>query len=119
MGNGLSVSGRARGPVSCGNAGFPKPPSLTVQAGVSRARFCFHLSRRRATSPTLGGCTRCQETMPFFLEWERGGGAPCHDGGSAGSHLRYYSSRRPLTDHGALPVVLVIFNEDLAVTHFL
>ena len=24
MGNGLSVSGRARGPVSCGNAGFPQ-----------------------------------------------------------------------------------------------
>ena len=34
-------------------------------------------------------------------------------------YLRYYSSRRPLNDHDALPVVLMIFNDDLAVTHFL
>ena len=34
-------------------------------------------------------------------------------------YLRYYSSRRPLNDHGAQPAVLVVFDDDLAATHFL
>ena len=34
-------------------------------------------------------------------------------------YLRYYSTRRPLDDHGALPAVLVVFDDDLAATHFL
>ena len=33
--------------------------------------------------------------------------------------LRYYSSHRPIDDHGARPAVLVVFHEDLAATHFL
>lgn len=34
-------------------------------------------------------------------------------------YLRYYSTRRPLDDHGALPVVSVVFDDRLASTHFL
>ena len=34
-------------------------------------------------------------------------------------YLRYYSSHRPTDDHGARPVVLVVFHDDLAATHFL
>ena len=34
-------------------------------------------------------------------------------------YLRYYSSPRPLDDHGAQPAVLVVFDDDLAATHFL
>ena len=34
-------------------------------------------------------------------------------------YLRYYSSRRPLDDHGAVPFVLVVFDDELAATHFL
>ena len=34
-------------------------------------------------------------------------------------YLRYYSSRRPTDDHGARPDVLVVFDDDIAATHFL
>ncbi len=34
-------------------------------------------------------------------------------------YLRYYSSHRPTDDHGTQPVVLVVFHNDLAETHFL
>ena len=34
-------------------------------------------------------------------------------------YLRYYSSHRPTDDHGAQPAVLVVFDDDLAATHFL
>ena len=34
-------------------------------------------------------------------------------------YLRYYSSHRPIDDHGEKPAVLVVFHEELAVTHFL
>ena len=33
-------------------------------------------------------------------------------------YLRYYFSRRPLDDHSALPAVLVVFDDELAATHF-
>ena len=36
-------------------------------------------------------------------------------------YLRYYSTRshRPIDDHGATPYVLVVFDDDIAQTHFL
>ena len=34
-------------------------------------------------------------------------------------YLRYYSSHRPTDDHGARPAVLVVFDDDIAATHFL
>ena len=34
-------------------------------------------------------------------------------------YLRYYSTHRPTDDHGARPTVLVVFDNDLAATHFL
>lgn len=33
-------------------------------------------------------------------------------------YLRYYSSKRPLEDHGAPPFVLVVFEDELAADHF-
>ena len=33
-------------------------------------------------------------------------------------YLRYYSSERPLEDHGAWPSVLVVFDDELAQVHF-
>ena len=34
-------------------------------------------------------------------------------------YLRYYATGRPLEDHGLLPKVLVVFEDDLAADHFL
>ena len=34
-------------------------------------------------------------------------------------YLRYYGSGRPLEDHGLLPRVLVVFEDELAADHFL
>ena len=34
-------------------------------------------------------------------------------------YLRYYSSQRPTDDHGMQPVVLVVFEDEVAQTHFL
>ena len=58
-------------------------------------------------------------TRPFFLEWERRAVRPGTMAARLAPYLRYYSSRRPLDDHGALPTVLVVFDDDLAATHFL
>ena len=40
-------------------------------------------------------------------------------GGRLAPYLRYYSSHRPTDDHGARPAVLVVFDDDIAATHFL
>ena len=34
-------------------------------------------------------------------------------------YLRYYSSNRPLDDHGELPLVLIVFEDALAEANFL
>ena len=34
-------------------------------------------------------------------------------------YLRYYSSHRPTDDHGTQPTVLVVFEDEIAQTHFL
>ena len=34
-------------------------------------------------------------------------------------YLRYYSSHRPTDDHGTRPAVLVVFDDEIAHTHFL
>ena len=34
-------------------------------------------------------------------------------------YLRYYSSHRPIDDHGARPDVLIVFDDEIAQTHFL
>ena len=39
--------------------------------------------------------------------------------GALAPYLRYYSSLRPLDDHGTRPAVLVVFDDEIAMTHFL
>ena len=34
-------------------------------------------------------------------------------------YLRYYSSHRPTDDHGTRPSVLIVFDSEIAQTHFL
>ena len=67
----------------------------------------------------FGILRRGRTTWPFFLEWERRAVRPATMAERLAPYLRYYSSRRPLDDHGAQPAVLVVFDDDLAATHFL
>ena len=56
---------------------------------------------------------------PFFLEWERRAVRPVTMAARLAPYLRYYASRRPIDDHGAVPSVLVVFEEELATGQFL
>ena len=57
--------------------------------------------------------------QPFFLEWERRAVRPVTMAARIAPYLRYYATRRPLDDHGVVPPVLVVFDDDIATGHFL
>ncbi len=58
-------------------------------------------------------------TMPFFLEYERRAVNPSTMAARLAPYLRYYSSNRPLEDHGERPLVLIVFEDSLAEANFL
>ena len=55
----------------------------------------------------------------FFLEYERRADRPATMRDRLAPYLRYYSTRRPLEDHGVIPNVLVVFEDELSADHFL
>ena len=57
--------------------------------------------------------------MPFFLEYERRAVNPSTMAARLAPYLRYYSSNRPLEDHGERPLVLIVFEDSLAEANFL
>ena len=67
----------------------------------------------------FGVLTQSGEGTPFFLEWERRAVRPVTMAARIAPYLRYYATRRPLDDHGAVPLVLVVFDDDIAASHFL
>ena len=84
------------------------------------SRFFRHDGRLHSVRPdAFGVLRRGGETRPFFLEWERRAVRPVTMAARLAPYLRYYSTRRPLDDHGTTPAVLVVFDDDLAATHFL
>ena len=56
---------------------------------------------------------------PFFLEWERRAVRPATMAQRLAPYLRYYASHRPTDDHGIRSAVLVVFDGDIAASHFL
>ncbi len=84
------------------------------------SRYFRHEGRLHSVLPDAFGMLRHGgEAVPFFLEWERRAVRPVTMAARLAPYLRYYSTRRPLDDHGAEPIVLVAFDDELAATHFL
>ena len=84
------------------------------------SRHFRHFGGMRSVHPDAFGILRREGVVwPFFLEWERRAVRPVTMAHRLAPYLRYYSSHRPTDDHGAQPAVLVVFDDDLAATHFL
>ena len=84
------------------------------------SRFFRHDERLHSVRPDAFGVLRKEEKeRPFFLEWERRAVRPTTMAARIAPYLRYYAARRPLDDHGVVPAVLVVFDDDLAASHFL
>ena len=84
------------------------------------SRYFRHQGKLRSVHPDAFGIVRRGESeWPFFLEWERRAVRPATMAARVAPYLRYYASPRPADDHGARPLVLVVFDDDIALTHFL
>ena len=84
------------------------------------SRYFRHEGKLRSVHPDAFGIVRRGEnTWPFFLEWERRAVRPATMAARVAPYLRYYASNRPTDDHGNQPLVLVVFDDDIALTHFL
>ena len=87
---------------------------------IRASRYFRHFGGMRSVHPDAFGVLRKDgRTWPFFLEWERRAVRPVTMAARLAPYLRYYSSHRPTDDHGATPVVLIVFDDDIAATHFL
>ena len=84
------------------------------------SRYVRHQGALRSVNTdAFGILRRGPAAWPFFLEWERRAVRPATMYQRLAPYLRYYSSHRPTDDHGARPAVLVVFDDDIAATHFL
>ncbi len=84
------------------------------------ARHFPHRGQQRSIHPDASGMScKGARTWPFFLEWERRAVRPGTMADRLAPYLRYYSSKRPLDDHGAWPLVLIVFDDYLAEGVFL
>ena len=84
------------------------------------SRHFRHDGGMRAVNPdAFGVLTKGDTRWSFFLEWERRAVRPSTMSARLAPYLRYFSSLRPTDDHGVRPAVLVVFDDDIAATHFL
>ncbi len=84
------------------------------------SRYFRHQGVLRSVHPDAFGIIRRGEnTWPFFLEWERRAVRPATMAARIAPYLRYYAGPRPTDDHGNQPLVLVVFDDPIALTHFL
>ena len=105
----LAVQSRARG-----WQGFQFDPPRRA------SRFFRHDGALHSVRPdAFGMLSKDGSQQPFFLEWERRAVRPVTMAARIAPYLRYYATRRPLDDHGVVPLVLVVFDDDIAAGHFL
>jgi len=83
-------------------------------------RYFRYADGSRSIHPdAFGVLRRGGEAWSFFLEWERRAVRPVTMAARVAPYLRYFSTHRPIDDHGARPAVLIVFDSELAATHFL
>ena len=93
---------------------------LQIDPPRRAARYFNHQGTMRSVRPDAFGVVRKGDrTWPFFLEWERRAVLPSTMAARLAPYVRYYSTRRPMEDHGEMPVVLVVFDDMLAASRFL
>lgn len=80
--------------------------------------FRFGPSVRSIHPDAYGALRSSDATTHFFLEWERRAVRPSTMAARVAPYIRYFGSGRPLDDHGAMPVVLVVFEERVAQSTF-
>ena len=84
------------------------------------SRYFRHRGRLHSVRPDAFGALRKDGIVrPFFLEWERRAVRPVTMDARLAPYLRYYASKAPIDDHGSVPSVLVVFDEELAADQFL
>ena len=84
------------------------------------SRYFRHQGKLRSVHPdAFGVLRRGENAWPFFLEWERRAVRPATMAARVAPYLRYYATHRPTDDHGNQPLVLVVFDDPIALTHFL
>ncbi len=84
------------------------------------SRYFRHYGGPRSLHPDAFGTLRRGDLLrSFFLEYERRAVRPATMAQRLAPYLRYYSSHRPADDHGHRPLVLVVFDDPMAPTHFL
>ena len=102
-------------------ASFLKWEVVQLDPPRRASRFFRHGDRMRSVNPDAFGLLRKDGTPPGPSSWS-GSAAPCGPQPCRPAwppYLRYYSSHRPTDDHGARPDVLIVFDDDIARTHFL
>ena len=84
------------------------------------SRYFRHYGGPRSLLPDAFGTLRRNDgRRSFFLEYERRAVRPATMAQRLAPYLRYYSSHRPADDHGHRPLVMVVFDDPVAPTHFL
>ena len=84
------------------------------------SRFFTHNGRLHSLQPdAFGALHKPGQTWTFFLEWERRAVRPITMATRLAPYLRYYSTRRPAEDNGAVPTVLVVFEDEIPAGQFL
>ena len=83
------------------------------------SRYFRHEDGQRSVHPdAFFMLRRGDETRAFFLEWERRAVRPSTMRARLAPYLRYYSTTRPLDDHGVTPTVLIVVEDAIIAPHF-
>ena len=83
------------------------------------SRYFWHDGGQRSVHPdAFFMLRRGEETQAYFLEWERRAVRPSTMRDRLAPYLRYYSTKRPLDDHGVTPIVLIVLEDEITAANF-